>query len=117
MSAQTDLIVRYYEALTRRDIEALMTMMHPQARFEDFLEGGEIAGPGAVRAFFERLFGTLAPDFDLISVKSRPDGRVQAEMQVVTHDRSGHVWSDTRSYAIHAVIDGLIHNIELQFNA
>jgi hypothetical protein len=114
MSAETDLIVRYYEALSRRDIEAVMAMTHPQAEFGDFLEGGGLAGSTAIRAFYHRLFDTLAPDFDLIAVTLEPDGRMRAEMQVATHDRSGHLWSDTRSYALYALADGMIRSIELQ---
>ena len=114
MSAETDLIVQYYEALACRDIEALMATMHPNAEFGDFLDGGEVIGPIAIRAFFQRMFDTLAPDFDLITVAVQPDGRMRAEMQVATHDRSGHLWSDTRSYALYDLVDGLIHGIALQ---
>jgi len=114
MSSETDLIVRYYEALARRDVEAVMAMTHPQAAFGDFLEGGDLTGSAAIRAFYRRLFDTLAPDFDLITVIAQPDGRMRAEMQVATHDSSGHLWSDTRSYALYDLLDGLIHSIELQ---
>lgn len=114
MSAEIDLIIRYYSALAHRDIEAVMALTHPEAEFADFLEGGELRGPIAIRAFYSRLFDTLAPDFDLIAVTVAPDGRMRAEMQVATHDRSGHLWSDTRSYALYVLVDGLIHSIELQ---
>lgn len=114
MSAATDVIVRYYDALGRRDIEAVMAVMHPEISFQDFLEGGQLAGLNAVRAFHQRMFDTLSPDFDLIKVSVQPDSRLRVEMQVATHDRMGHLWSDTRSYAVFALVDGLIHGIELQ---
>jgi ketosteroid isomerase-like protein len=44
MSAATDLIVRYYDAIERRDLEAVMAMTHPEVHFHDFLDGGEIEG-------------------------------------------------------------------------
>lgn len=113
MNAAEDLVVRYQEAIGRRDVEAVMAMMHPAARFEDFLDGGEITGPTAVRAFYQRLFETLAPDLGLIAVTTQPDGRVLVELQVATHDKSGHVWSETRSQARYTLVDGLIHGIEL----
>lgn len=114
MSAAVDLVVRYHEAMARRDIEAVMATMHPQARFDDFVDGGEVAGSTAVRAFYQRLFETLAPDMDLLAVHALPDGRVRGDIQVVAHDRSGNIWSDTRSFAVYAIVDGLIHGIELQ---
>ena len=114
MSDLADVITRYHDAVGRRDLEAVMAVMHPQARFTDFLDGGEISGSDAIRAFYQQLFGTLAPDLDVIAITSQPDGRLRADLQVATHDRSGHVWSDTRSYALYALVDGLIHGIELQ---
>ncbi len=114
MSAATDLIVRYYDALAHRDLEAVMAVMHPEAEFIDFLQGGEVCGKTAVRTFFQYMFDTLAPDFDLLGLTILPDGRIRADMQVATHGRLGHLWSDTRSYALYTVVDGLIHGVELQ---
>jgi hypothetical protein len=112
MSAATDLIVRYYQALEGRDLEAVMAMTHPRIHFHDYLDGGEIDGLPAARDFYRRMF-KLAPDLDLITVEDLPDGRVRVDMQSSVHSPSGHLWSDTRNEAIYAVTDGLIMGIEL----
>jgi hypothetical protein len=74
MSAGTDLIVRYYDAIERRDLEAVLAMTHSQIHFHDFLDSGEIDGLVAARDFYRRMF-EFAPDLDLITVgPSRAEG-------------------------------------------
>jgi len=112
MSAATDLIVRYYQSLECRDIDAVLAVTHPRIHFHDFLDGGEIDGLSAARDFYRRMF-ELAPDLDLIAVEDLPDGSVRADMQSSVHSPSGQLWSDTRNEAIYAIADGLIVGIEL----
>jgi hypothetical protein len=112
VSAATDLIVRYYEALERRDIEAVLEMTHPRVRFQDFLNGGEVEGLADARDFYRRMF-ELAPDLDLIAVEEMPDGRIRVDMQSSVRSPSGHLWSDTRQEATYAIADGLIQGVEL----
>lgn len=112
MSAATDLIVRYYEAIGRRDLEAVMATTHAGVRFHDYLDGGEIEGLGAARDFYRRLF-EFAPDLDLITIETLADGRVRVEFQSSIHSPSGQLWSDTRQAAVYTLADGLIQGVEL----
>lgn len=112
MSAATDLIVRYYDAIERRDLEAVVATTHAQVRFHDFLDGGEVEGLAAARDFYRRMF-ELAPALDPITIETLPDGRVRVEFQSSVHSSSGHLWSDTRQAAIYTLVDGLIQGVEL----
>jgi hypothetical protein len=114
MSAASDVIARLHDALDRRDLDAVTALIHPQARFRDYLDGGELIGRDAVRGFYQRLFDMLAPGLDLIGLKTLPDGRVRADIQSSVRAPSGHLWSDTRVVAIYTVLDGLISSVELQ---
>ncbi len=112
MSAATDLIARYYDAIGRRDLDAVLAATHARVRFHDFLDGGEVEGLTAARDFYRRMF-ELAPDLDMITTKTLPDGRVRVEFQSSIHSSSGHLWSDTRQAAVYTLADGLIQGIEL----
>ncbi len=61
MSAATDLIARYYDAIERRDLDAVLATTHARVRFHDYLDGGEVEGLAAARDFYRRMFD-LAPD-------------------------------------------------------
>jgi hypothetical protein len=113
MSAGEDLIVRLHQALDRQDLDAVMAMFHPEARFGDPLDDGEIVGPAGVRAFYRRLFDTLSPGVDVLAVTALPDGRLQAELQVSVRDRAGKFWSDSKTLATYTLRDGLISAVEL----
>jgi ketosteroid isomerase-like protein len=113
MNAASDLITRLHDALHRRDLDAVMVLFHPQARFQDYLEGGEIEGPAAVRELYQRLFDVLSLDMDLIALKVLPGDRVQAHIQSSIRAASGRLWSDTRTVAIYQITDGLISSVEV----
>lgn len=112
MSPATDLIVRYYDALERRDLEAVLATTHAEVRFHDFLDGGEVDGLDAARDFYRRMF-ELSPDLDPIKIETLADGRVRVEFQSSVHSSSGHLWSDTRQAAIYTLVDGLIQGVDL----
>ena len=113
MTADETLIVRLHDALDRRDLDAVVALMHPDARFRNYLDEGEIVGAAAARDFYQRLFETVAPDIDVLAMTPLPGGRLRAELQVSVHDRSGHLWSDSRVTATYTVVDGLIQAVEL----
>jgi len=113
MADACDLVVRLHEAISRRDADTAALLFHPQGRFRNYLDGGEVIGRDGVRAFYRKLFETLAPDVDLLSVRILADGSVQAELQVSVHDRSGRLWSDSRVTATYTIREGLIQSVEL----
>jgi hypothetical protein len=114
MTSARDLVVRLHEAISRRDPDAVSALFHPEARFRNYLDEGQVIGQDGARAFYERLFEMIDPDIDLLSVKDLPQGRVQAELQVSVHDRSGHLWSDSKVIATYVIADGLIQSVELE---
>ena len=116
MTADTsaDVVLRLHAALDRRDLDAVMALMHPDVQFEDFVDGGPLAGLVEVRAFYQRLFDTLSPGFDILATENLPGGRVRVDMQVVVHDSAGHVWSDSRSGATYTLTDGLVTGVVLE---
>lgn len=108
-----DIIIRLHEALDRRDLDGVTALMHPDARFRDYLDDGELVGLAAVRAFYQRLFETLAPNIDVLTMTELPDGRLRADLQVAVLDRSGRLWSDSKVTATYTLRDGLIQSVEL----
>jgi hypothetical protein len=113
MTAPHDLVVQLHEAIGRRDADAAARLFHPQARFRNYLDEGEVIGRDAAHAFYRKVFETLAPNTDLLSVQTLGDDRVQAELQVSVHDRSGRLWSDSRVTATYTILDDLIQSVEL----
>jgi hypothetical protein len=113
MAEARDLVIRLHEAIGRRDADAAAPLFHPHARFRNYLDEGEVVGQDGARAFYRKLFETLAPDIDLLSVQTLADGRARAELQVSIHATSGRLWSDSRVTATYTIRDGLIQSVVL----
>jgi hypothetical protein len=102
----------------RRSAVAMRTppprLFHPQARFRNYLDEGEVIGRDAAHAFYRKVFETLAPNTDLLSVQTLADDRVQAELQVSVHDRSGPpVVRQSRHGDLHHPRESFIQSVEL----
>jgi hypothetical protein len=93
--------------------DACALVFHPQAHFRNYLDEGDLVGRDAVRTFYRKLFETLTLDTDLLSIQILADGRVQAELQVSVHDRTGRLWSDSRVTATYTIRESLIQSVEL----
>jgi limonene-1,2-epoxide hydrolase len=109
MDLASDLVNRFLDALDRRDLDAVAALIHPEGRFIDYLNRGDVViGPEGIRDFHQRLFDTVNAQVDKISITPTKDGRVYAVLQVSVRDHAGHLWSDTRVHVIYEVADGLI---------
>src|SRR4051812_7731619 len=87
----------YFEAINRRDVEAMVALWKPGGR--EFIRGQvDTTAPDGVRAFFTELFGA-APDFDL-----------QVQDMVVQKDRVAVRWRATGTFCGETPFKGLEPN-------
>jgi hypothetical protein len=54
MADARELVVRLHEAISRRDADAAAPLFHPQARFRNYLDEGEVVGPDGAQAFYRK---------------------------------------------------------------
>lgn len=108
------LIERLQAAVVARDLDGVMSFLHPDVVMPDYIDGGEVRGQAQARAFCARVFETLSPGVDVLEVEPLPDGRIRALLQAALRDRTGKVWSDSRVRVTYALVDGLIQRIEAE---
>ena len=108
MRAERALLTKAYEAFNRRDLTALIRLLHPDVEWPDILEGGVMTGRAAVLDYFGRQFEVMVPDARLIKVRSEPPARLVVEVQYAVRDLKGKLWSDTRATLAYDFRDGLI---------
>ena len=106
------LIEQLQAAVGARDLEGVLSFLHPEVVIPDYLDDGEVRGHAQVRAFYARMFETLSPGVDVLEVETLADGRICALLQVALHDRIGKIWSDSRVQVTYTLVDGLIFRIE-----
>jgi ketosteroid isomerase-like protein len=102
------LLRRLYEAINGQDIQTVLSCYAPNARCQDKLEGGLIAGAPAIRAHFEHLFATLRVTLALRDYRLEPDDRVRCRLQVETRSANGRLWQEGPITAWYRLEGGLI---------
>jgi hypothetical protein len=56
-----ELLSRAYAAFNARDIEAVLSMMHPDVEWPNGMEGGYVYGHNGVRAYWTRQWRLIDP--------------------------------------------------------
>lgn len=102
-----------YEAIDRRDIEAVMSVFHPEARIPDSLEQSTVCGREAIRAYYLRQFAAIQVASSLLSTKRLPDDSVEASLHVLVRGSTGGFWWEGSVTATYQTRDGLIIDMDL----
>lgn len=109
MSALRVILEHAYEAFNAQDTGRMAVFVHPDAAWPNTMATGEaIIGKDAVISHFERVFATLRPNIQIISVTAETAGSLTVEVQYAVETVDGQVWSDTRAELCYHFRDGLI---------
>jgi ketosteroid isomerase-like protein len=86
-----------YRAFNRRDIDAVLELMHPEVDWPNAWEGGRVAGRDAVRDYWTRQFAEISGKVEPESFAKEPDGAITVEVHQIVHDvTSGDLLTDAR---------------------
>lgn len=99
------LLTGLYDAIDRRDIEAVAGCFGHDARIPDSLEGEIVVGRDAIRAYYLRQFATIQVNTSLISAHRLPDGAIRAHLLVRLDGAEGGSWGEGQvkvTYRLHA---------------
>jgi len=102
------LLTSLYEAIDRRDVDAVLAFFHRDARIPDSLEETALVGRDQIRAYYERQFATIHVGSSLLATKVLGDGRVEASLHVQVRGAEGGFWWEGPITATYRIEDGLI---------
>lgn len=111
------LLTRLYDAIDRRDIEAVMSVFHPDARIPDSLEQVMVSGRKAIRAYYKRQFAAIQVASSLLSTKRLPDDGVEAALHVLVRGAAGGFWWEGPVTATYHTREGLIVDMDIAADA
>lgn len=109
-----EIIARAYAAFNARDIDTVLSLMQPQVSWPNGWEGGYVHGHAEVRDYWTRQWQELNPSVQPLSVKQRPDGRVEVEVQQTVKDLQGQVLFDGRVIHLYTFERGKVAHMEIQ---
>src|ERR1700686_4894440 len=114
VAAEIEFLHRTYAAFNRREIETVLTMMHPDVDWPNGMEGGRVLGKAAVRDYWKRQFEVLNPQVEPKRFTTETDGRVAVDVHQVVHDMSGKLLVDQMIQHVYEIRDGLIRSMEIR---
>jgi ketosteroid isomerase-like protein len=108
------LLSRAYAAFNARDIDAVLSMMHPDVEWPNGMEGGYVYGHDGVREYWTHQWGLIDPLVEPQAFSSEPDGRILVEVHQRVLDKDGGTLLDGRVQHIYSIRDGLVRNMEIR---
>jgi hypothetical protein len=108
MADKKALLSRLYDAISRQDVDGVLSVMHPDIDWPNTIEGGRVVGLEAMRAYWTRQFGIIRPQTGMIDFEELPDGSVRTRLIYTRYALDGALWDDQLEQNLFRFQDGLI---------
>ncbi len=113
-SAAEQLLRDTYRAFNARDIDTVLTLMHPDVDWPNAWEGGRIRGREALGAYWARQFESITSVVEPHVFSAESGGVLAASVhQMVRDSDSGELLSEARVIHRYWIEDGLIVRMEV----
>ncbi|PYV72766.1 MAG: ketosteroid isomerase [Acidobacteria bacterium] len=114
ISKDRDLLILIYDAFNRRDIDAILDVLHPQVEWPNGMEGGWVHGHEGVRAYWTRQWGMVDPHVDPVRFEADDNGRIVVGVHQRVRDLAGAVLLDRMVQHVYLINDGLIQRMNIR---
>jgi nuclear transport factor 2 (NTF2) superfamily protein len=108
------LIKKAYAAFNARDINTVLSTMHPDVHWPNGWEGGYVNGHEEVRNYWTRQWKELDPKVEPTAFKERENAQLEVEVHQLVKDLQGNVLFDGPVNHIYKFKDGLIINMDIE---
>lgn len=108
MSSNQQFLQNLYNAFNRREIETLLSLMRPDVKWANGLEGGFVYGRDAVREYWTKQFKEIQPELETLKFETDEHQRNIVTVHQIIRDLQGNLLADTIVQQIFTFEDGLI---------
>jgi hypothetical protein len=113
MTNEREILQNAYRDFNARNIDGVLSRMHPKVEWANGMEGGHVHGKEEVRAYWTRQFTTLNPQVEPVQIDPAKDGSWVVQVHQVVRDHSGNLLLDTTVYHMYQFRDGLIVRMDI----
>jgi hypothetical protein len=113
MPSNEVMLAATYAAFNKREIDAVLAMLHPNVDWPNRLEGGRLFGRGEVREYWLRQWGMIDPRVEPLRFEEDDTGRTVVHVHQVVRDLSGKVLLDQIVQHIYTIQGGLIERMDI----
>lgn len=114
MLTNQEILTKAYEAFNRRDIDTVLTYLHPDVDWQNGLEGGRVYGHEGVREYWTRQWNLINPHVEPTGFRMNEDGRILVDVHQVVRDLAGNILMDTMVRHVYRMQEGLVIHMDIQ---
>ena len=108
-----EILRQAYAAFNKRDIDTVLTYMHPDVDWANGMEGGRVQGHEGVREYWTRQWSLIDPHVEPTAFRME-DGKIVVDVHQVVRDLAGTILSETMVQHVYQVRDGLITRMDIR---
>ena len=109
-----ELLKKAYACFNARELEAVLTTMHPDVDWPNGMEGGRVYKHAGVRDYWTRQWGLVDPHVEPVGFETLADGRVAVMVHQVVRQLDGAPLLDHLIEHVYTIEDGLIRKMEIR---
>lgn len=89
MNRDRQFLQNLYEAFNKREIETVISLMHPNVKWANGMEGGFIYGRDRVRDYWEKQFEMIQPQLQTLNFETDEANRSVVSVHQIIRDLEG----------------------------
>ena len=113
MSSNQQFLQNLYDAFNKREIETIISLMRPDVKWANGLEGGFVYGRDAVREYWTNQFKDIQPELETLKFETGENNRNIVTVHQIIRDLQGNLLADTTVHQIFTIENGLISFYEI----
>lgn len=113
MSYNQQFLQDLYNAFNKREIETIISVMSPDVKWANGLEGGFVYGRDAVREYWSNQFKGIQAELETLKFETDENNRNIVTVHQIIKDLQGNLLADATVKQIFTIEDGLISLYEI----
>jgi SnoaL-like domain len=113
MSSNQQFLQDLYNAFNKREIETIISVMRPDVKWANGLEGGFVYGRDAVREYWTNQFKGIQAELETLKFETDENNRNIVTVHQIIKDLQGNLLADATVQQIFTIEDGLISLYEI----
>jgi SnoaL-like domain len=113
MNPDRQFLQNLYEAFNNREIETIISLMHPNVKWANGTEGGFVYGRDRVRDYWEKQFEMIQPKLQTLNFETDEANRSVVTVHQIVKDLEGNLLLEKTVQQIFTFKNGLICIFEI----
>ncbi|NJM58604.1 MAG: nuclear transport factor 2 family protein [Synechococcales cyanobacterium RU_4_20] len=113
MSSNQQFLQNLYDAFNKREIETIISAMHPDVKWANGVEGGFVYGHDAVREYWTNQFKVIQVQLETLRFETDENSRDVVTAHQIVRDLQGDLLADTTIQQFFTLENGLVSLYEI----